>query len=97
MTSNLTPVTRYQLGSVWYYVRKEIPMAGHVPRGRINPLFSVVIPFVLIEAARKALDMPDAPVSHVIRAALAHLAPPEVQEQAKVYRGVPSHRSRSVA
>jgi hypothetical protein len=69
---------------------------GHISGRRFNPLFSIVIPLVLLEAARKALNMPDAPVSAVVREALAQLAPPEVREQAQVRRG-PARRRKAAA
>jgi hypothetical protein len=66
--------------------------SGSLTGRRRNPLYGIVIPFVLLQAARQALNMPDAPVSAVVRAALAQLAPPEVREQAEVRTGRPPRR-----
>jgi hypothetical protein len=65
---------------------------GSLSGRRRNPLFAVVIPLLLLEAARRELNMPDAPVSAVIREALARLAPPEVREQVEVRTGRPPRR-----
>lgn len=51
----------------------------------------------LIQAAREGLGMPEAPVSDVIRGALAAAGKLNVAEYSTVPRGAASHRGREVS